>query len=84
MTIEVTFTFYGSLQRHFSEGAVSITVPSATATIGEALSQLGTQHPSAWDALQRAACAIGDQIVLRQSPVQHGMSIALLPPVAGG
>ncbi|HET7307655.1 MAG TPA: MoaD/ThiS family protein [Gammaproteobacteria bacterium] len=52
--------------------------------VQEALAQFGTAHPAACDYLPYVACAVGDEIVVRNYSLQEGDTLALLPPVSGG
>ncbi len=82
--MQVTLEFYGGLARRFAVPAITIELGQSDPTIGDALAALAALHPEASEALGRTACAVGDQLVSRSSGAQAGMSIALLPPVAGG
>lgn len=82
--MNITFTFYGGLTRRCQNDPLTLTLPDGTATLADAVAELGGRFPDAWDALERAALAVDDQIVSRRTAVEDGMTVALLPPVAGG
>jgi molybdopterin converting factor small subunit len=79
--MQVQFEFYGVLQALCSATPAAV---DAEGTVADALLRLGEQYPLAQRELQRAACAVGDRIVLRSTPLSDGLTVALLPPVAGG
>jgi molybdopterin converting factor small subunit len=82
--MNITFTFYGGLTRRCQDAPLTLTLPDGTATLGDAVAELGNRFPDAWEALERAALAVDDQIVSRRTVAEDGMTVALLPPVAGG
>jgi molybdopterin converting factor small subunit len=82
--MNITFAFYGGLTRRCQDDPLTLTLPDGTVTLGDAVAELGNHFPDAWEALERAALAIDDQIVSRRTAAEDGMTIALLPPVAGG
>jgi molybdopterin converting factor small subunit len=82
--MNITFAFYGGLTRRCQDEPLTLTLPDDTATLADAVAELGNRFPDAWEALERAALAIDDQIVSRRTAAEHGMTVALLPPVAGG
>ncbi len=82
--MNITFAFYGGLTRRCQNDPLTLTLPDGTVTLADAVAELGNRFPDAWDALERAALAVDDQIVSRRTTVDNGMTVALLPPVAGG
>ncbi len=52
--------------------------------ITDVLDQIKMRYPSASDLLERCACAIGEDIVARQSRLAQDSTLVLLSPVAGG
>ncbi|MFC4252948.1 MoaD/ThiS family protein [Sinimarinibacterium flocculans] len=83
--MKITFAFYGGLTRRCQEDPLTLNLPDDAATLGDAIAVLGERFPDAAEALGRAACAVGDQIMSRRnSALEDGMTVALLPPVAGG
>ncbi len=58
--------------------------PRMPVTIATVVERLTNECPAARDMLERSACAVGDRIVSREQPLQHGERLVLLPPVSGG
>ena len=80
---ELRFEFYGRLASLADQ--TSIDLPTdLPIRLQDALTQLAEQLPQIHDNLERCACAVGDQLVHRDLIIQDKMTIALLPPVAGG
>lgn len=52
--------------------------------IADVLDQIKIRYPSASDLLEHCACAIGEDIVARQSRLTQDSTLVLLSPVAGG
>jgi sulfur carrier protein ThiS len=52
--------------------------------VADVLDQIKIRYPSASDLLERCACAIGEDIVARQSRLAQDSTLVLLSPVAGG
>lgn len=52
--------------------------------ITDVLDQIKICYPSASDLLERCACAIGEDIVARQSRLAQDSTLVLLSPVARG
>ncbi|HET7588375.1 MAG TPA: MoaD/ThiS family protein [Gammaproteobacteria bacterium] len=59
-------------------------VPGFPLRVQEALAQFATANPLAQEYLPFVACAIGDEIVVRNHSLQEGDTLVLLPPVSGG
>ena len=81
--MNIQFECFGVLQRLCSDQPITISVPSGS-TVDDALDLLAERFPEASDALERVACAVGDQILPRRSLLEGDTTVALLPPVAGG
>ncbi len=74
---------FGVTQRLAGASMLSLELQGA-ATVADALDQLAERYQALAPTLPRCACARGDRIVLRETPLRDGDEIALLPPVAGG
>ncbi|RKG31190.1 MoaD/ThiS family protein [Acinetobacter tianfuensis] len=74
-----------------SFGAIERLLPSdlslkckAQQSITEILEQVSAQFPSALNMLERCACAMGEDIIPRQTVLMQDSTVVLLSPVAGG
>lgn len=54
------------------------------ASLHELLAELGARWPELGGVLPACACAVGDTVVPRTTPLVAGQRVALLPPVSGG
>lgn len=81
--MRIAIQCFGLTRRLSGAEVLELDLPEA-ATVREALSLLGTHHRDLAAVLPRCACALGDQIVYRDTALSHGDELALLPPVAGG
>lgn len=54
------------------------------ATCADALRALGERFPALAPHLDRAACAVDQEYVPRDTILQTGQELALIPPVSGG
>ena len=80
---ELRFEFYGRLASLADQASIDLPTDFPI-RLQDALTQLAEQLPQIHDNLERCACAVGDQLVHRDLIIQDTMTIALLPPVAGG
>ena len=72
-------------------GAVERTLPQnlsifceVSSPIADVLAQVQQDYPEAEQAIERCACAIGEDIVLRNKRLFQDTQLVLLSPVAGG
>lgn len=82
--MQITFEFFGVLERLAGAPALELELPPKSATVGDALSVLAQCLPELAQHLPCAACAANDRLVLRRDALVPGLRLALLPPVAGG
>lgn len=82
--MQVTFEFWGALRRAAGSDERSLVLPAGAADVGDALAALAAALPALGDQLDNTAVALGDRLLLRTEPLEEGMRLALLPPVAGG
>lgn len=57
---------------------------SVNTQVFEVLAQITQDYPSVFEQLERCACAIGEDIIARQSSLDTDCTLVLLSPVAGG
>lgn len=81
-TIHIQIQAYGAIERQLPE---SVSVECAVDTpISCVLDQIVEQYPQVQSAIERCACAIGEDIVSRQQHLKQNTQLVLLSPVAGG
>lgn len=80
---QITFEFYGRLERLAQQSEISVSLPTPI-LLEQALQQLTALKPDLTENLERCACAIGDELVSRSTLLEANTRVALLPPVAGG
>lgn len=79
----ITFEFYGRLQALAGQPDMALSV-ALPLSLKQALESLAAELPAISAQLEHCACAIGDELVPRTTMLEESLSIALLPPVAGG
>ena len=52
--------------------------------VNDVLTHIVTLYPDASSVMEKCACAIGEDIVTRQTPLDQSCTLVLLSPVAGG
>lgn len=80
--IHIKIEAYGAIEKHLPAKLSLSCVPNSL--ISDVLDQIKIRYPSASDLLERCACAIGEDIVARQSRLAQDSTLVLLSPVAGG
>ena len=80
--IHIKIEAYGAIEKHLPAELSLSCVPNSL--IADVLDQIKIRYPSASDLLKRCACAIGEDIVARQSQLAQDSTLVLFSPVAGG
>ena len=80
--IHIKIEAYGAIEKHLPAKLSLSSVPNSL--IADVLEQIKIRYPSASDLLERCACAIGEDIVVRQRRLAQDSTLVLLSPVAGG
>ncbi|WP_168377474.1 MULTISPECIES: MoaD/ThiS family protein [Acinetobacter] len=80
--ITIKIESFGAIERLLPEN-LSLTC-FAQQSIAEVLQQVTDQFPESFSMLERCACAIGEDIVPRQTALVQDSTVVLLSPVAGG
>ncbi|WP_180073830.1 MULTISPECIES: MoaD/ThiS family protein [unclassified Acinetobacter] len=80
--ITIKIESFGAIERLLPEN-LSLTC-FAQQSIAEVLQQVTDQFPESFSILERCACAIGEDIVPRQTALVQDSTVVLLSPVAGG
>ena len=57
---------------------------ASSSRIADVLAQVELLYPHTQKMLERCACAIGEDIVSRQTLLNHDTTLVMLSPVAGG
>ena len=80
--IHIKIEAYGAIEKHLPAKLSLSCVPKSL--VADVLDEIKIRYPSASDLLERCACAIGEDIVARQSRLAQDSTLVLLSPVAGG
>lgn len=80
--INIKIESYGAIEKHLPTD-LSIAC-QANSLVLDVLNQIKTHYPAASNLLDRCACAIGEDIIPRQTPLSQDSTLVLLSPVAGG
>ena len=73
---------FAAIQRHLPE---DLSLQSkAESNVEEILAQVIQTYPDAADLIERCACAMGEDMINRQTVISRDAVIVLLSPVAGG
>lgn len=81
-TIEIKIEAFGAIERLLPK-ALAFEF-AADRTVNDVLEHIVNLHPKAIQAMEKCACAIGEDIVTRQTVLATSCSLVLLSPVAGG
>ena len=81
-TLEIKIEAFGAIERllpkgltfEFAEGRV----------VADVLTHIVALYPEATKAMEKCACAIGEDIISRQTQLSADSTLVLLSPVAGG
>lgn len=80
--IMVTIEAFGAIERELPD-AINL-VFDAELYVADVLQYVMKSYPEAAEMMDRCACAIGEDIVLRQTLITKNTTLVLLSPVAGG
>ena len=80
--IKIKIEAFGAVERQLPEN-LEMTC-SQYSTVAQVLAQVGQDYPAAFDIIERCACAIGEDIIPRQTQLSIDSRLVLLSPVAGG
>ena len=80
--IKIKIEAFGAVERQLPQNLEIICSPNST--VSEVLTQVGQDYPEAFAMIERCACAIGEDIISRQSQLNSDSNLVLLSPVAGG
>jgi len=80
--IRVKIEAFGAIERQLPPNLMLQCEPDSSVTVG--LKGLVAQYPDVLTVLERCACAIGEDIISRQTILSRDCTLVLLSPVAGG
>lgn len=80
--IKIKIEAFGAVERQLPQNLEIICSPNNT--VSDILDQVTQQCPAAFAMIERCACAIGEDIIPRQSKLNSDGILVLLSPVAGG
>ena len=80
--VQVTIEGYGAIQRQLPSKLI-LDYPLEV-LVSDVLAKIVNQYPEVQKALDRCACAIGEDIIARQTTLKTDCTLVLLSPVAGG
>ncbi|MDK1683029.1 MoaD/ThiS family protein [Acinetobacter terrestris] len=80
--IKIKIEAFGAVERQLPQNLEIICSPNST--VSDILDQVTQQCPAAFAMIERCACAIGEDIIPRQSKLNSDSTLVLLSPVAGG
>ncbi|RLZ09467.1 MoaD/ThiS family protein [Acinetobacter sp. 2JN-4] len=81
-TIEIKIEAFGAIERLLPK--LLAFEFAAGQLVQDVLSHLVTQYPESATAMEKCACAIGEDIITRQTALASSCTLVLLSPVAGG
>ena len=80
--IKIKIEAFGAVEQQLPQDLEIIC--SLNSTVSDVLVQVGQGYPEAFAMIERCACAIGEDIISRQTPLNADTTLVLLSPVAGG
>ena len=80
--IRVKIEAFGAIERQLPPNLMLQCEPDSSVTV--VLKGLVAQYPDVHTVLERCACAMGEDIVPRQTILSRDCTLVLLSPVAGG
>lgn len=80
--IKIKIEAFGAIERQLPQNLEIVC--SVNSTVSEILTQVGQYYPEAFAMIERCACAMGEDIISRQSQLNSDSNLVLLSPVAGG
>lgn len=83
MALQIQIESYGEIQRLLPQSLLC-SFSQQEVLVAEVFAYLAEQFPHAQEALERCACAVGEEMYSRQSRLKENSTLVLLSPVAGG
>ena len=80
--IKIKIEAFGAAERQLPQNLEIVC--SANSTVSDVLDLVTQECPAASTMIERCACAVGEDIIPRQSKLNSDSTLVLLSPVAGG
>ncbi|WP_284119089.1 MoaD/ThiS family protein [Acinetobacter seifertii] len=81
-SIQIQVEAFGAIEKLLPQN-LSLVCPSHI-LVKDVLDEIVSLHPESTKAMEKCACAIGDNVITRQSTLSEPCTLVLLSPVAGG
>lgn len=81
-SIQIKIEAFGAIEKLLPQN-LSL-VCSNHILVKNVLDEIVSLHPECTQAMEKCACAIGDNVITRQSTLSEPCTLVLLSPVAGG
>lgn len=82
--IKVQIEAYGAVTQFLPSALMIDMKTKQSLQVEQVLDEVIRQYPQAEKAIQKCACAIGDEMIARQALLERDCTLVLLSPVAGG
>ncbi|MEQ1108488.1 MoaD/ThiS family protein [Acinetobacter seifertii] len=81
-SIQIKVEAFGAIEKLLPQN-LSLVCPSHI-LVKDVLDEIVSLHPESIKAMEKCACAIGDNVITRQATLSEPCTLVLLSPVAGG
>ncbi|MDP9802009.1 MoaD/ThiS family protein [Acinetobacter calcoaceticus] len=81
-SIQIKIEAFGAIEKLLPQN-LSLVCPNHI-LVKDVLDEIVSLHPESIQAMEKCACAIGDNVITRQSTLSEPCTLVLLSPVAGG
>ncbi|WP_445407462.1 MoaD/ThiS family protein [Acinetobacter seifertii] len=81
-SIQIKVEAFGAIEKLLPQN-LSLVCPSHI-LVKDVLDEIVSLHPESTKAMEKCACAIGDNVITRRSTLSEPCTLVLLSPVAGG
>lgn len=81
-SIQIKVKAFGAIEKLLPENLLLV-CPNHS-LVKDVLDEIVSLHPESTKAMEKCACAIGDNVITRQTVLSEPCTLVLLSPVAGG
>ncbi|MDC5249423.1 MoaD/ThiS family protein [Acinetobacter baumannii] len=81
-SIQIKVEVFGAIEKLLPENLLLV-CPNHS-LVKDVLDEIVLLHPESTKAMEKCACAIGDNVITRQTVLSEPCTLVLLSPVAGG